>query len=148
MAFVRLEDLKGKAELTVFPDLYERRAPLLQEDNLIYLIGRAEQRGGRTQVVVEELHPLEEAPQLVELRLLLPLEEVDDRLLERLRAIFKESQGETPVLLHLNLGDSQELIKAGEEFAVRLSQRLMEELGKILGAEQIKLVRRRGKIAR
>jgi len=41
MAFVRLEDLRGKAELTVFPDVYERQASLLQEDNLIYIVGRA-----------------------------------------------------------------------------------------------------------
>ena len=145
MAFVRLEDLKGKAELTIFPDLYERQASLLQEDNLIYLIGRAEQRGGRTQVVVEELYPLEEAPHLVELRLLLPLEEVDDRLLERLRVIFKESRGETPVLLHLDLGGERELIKAGEEYSVHLSRRLMEELEEILGEGRIKLVRHRSR---
>ncbi|MCR4404369.1 MAG: DNA polymerase III subunit alpha [Candidatus Acetothermia bacterium] len=142
MAFVRLEDLKGKAELTVFPDLYERQASLLQEDNLIHLIGRAEQRGGQTQVVVEELYPLEEAESL-ELRLLLPLEEVDERLLERLRALLRASAGPTPVLLQLDLGDSQELIKAGEEFAVRLSRGLMEELRRLLGPGGIKLARRR-----
>lgn len=143
MAFVRLEDLKGKAELTVFPDLYERQTALLQEDNLIYLLGRAERRSGRIQVVVEELYPLEEAPRLVELQLFLPLKEVDDHLLERLRTIFKGSRGETPVLLHLDLGGSHELIKAGEEFAVRLSSRLLEELEGFLGAGQIKLIRRR-----
>ncbi|MFQ6116677.1 MAG: DNA polymerase III subunit alpha, partial [Candidatus Bipolaricaulia bacterium] len=145
MAFVRLEDLKGKAELTVFPDLYERRASLLQEDNLIYVAGRAERRGGRVQVVVEELRPLEEASELTELRLLLPLEEVDDRLLERLRATFQRSRGKTPVLLHLDLGSEHELIKAGEEYAVRLSPQLMEELQEVLGEGQIKLVRRRSR---
>lgn len=143
MAFVRLEDLKGKAELTVFSDLYERRASLLQEDNLIYAIGRAEQRGGQTQVVVEELYPLEEAARSIELRLLLPLEDVDEQLLERLRALLRSSAGPTPVLLQLDLGDSQELIKAGEEFAVRLSRGLMEQLREILGPEGIKLARRR-----
>jgi DNA polymerase-3 subunit alpha len=145
MAFVRLEDLKGKAELTVFPDIYERQASLLQEDNLIYVIGRAEQRSGRIQVVVEELYPVEEASKLVELRLLLPLAEVDDRLLGRLRAVFQGSRGETSVLLHLDLGGEQELIKAGEEYAVRLSRQLMEELKEILGEGRVKLVRRRSR---
>jgi len=145
MAFVRLEDLKGKAELTVFPDLYERRASLLQEDNLIYLAGRAERRSGRSGVVVEELHPLVEAPRLAELRLLLPLEEVDGHLLERLRDIFNESRGETPVLLHLDLGGKQELIKAGEEYSVQLSRQLMERLERILGKGRVKLVHHRSR---
>jgi len=96
-------------------------------------------------VVVEELHPLEEASKSVELRLLLPLEDVDDHLLERLRAVFQSSRGETPVLLHLDLGGEQELIKAGEEYAVRLSRRLMEELEEILGEGRVKLVRHRSR---
>ncbi len=143
MAFVRLEDLKGKAELTVFSELYERRASLLQEDNLIYVIGRAEERAGQTQVVAEEVYPLEEAGSLVELHLLLPLDEVDEPLLERLREALRRSRGPTGVLLQLAMGDSQELVKAGEEFSVRLSRGLLRELEGILGRERLKLVSRR-----
>ncbi|HIC96127.1 TPA: DNA polymerase III subunit alpha, partial [Candidatus Bipolaricaulota bacterium] len=163
MAFVRLEDLKGKAELTVFPDLYERRASLLQEDNLIYLLGRTEHRQGqggqvgsgrdqdqvRVQVVVEELYPLEEAARMLELRLLLPLEEVDEPFLERLRALLRASPGETPVILHVkvssdrpDLGGTQELIKVGEEFSVRLTSRLLEGLEGLLGRSRVNLVHR------
>jgi DNA polymerase-3 subunit alpha len=150
MAFVRLEDLKGKAELTVFSDLYERRASLIQEDNLVYVIGRAEERAGQTQVVVEEIYPLEEAGALVELHLLLPLDEVDEPLLERLREVLRRSPGRTGVFLQLQLisGEessqplSQELIKAGKEFSVRLSKGLLQELEGLLGQERLKLVRR------
>lgn len=163
MAFVRLEDLKGKAELTVFPDLYERRASLLQEDNLIYLLGRTEHRQGqggqvgsgrdqdrvRVQVVVEELYPLEEAARMLELRLLLPLEEVDESFLERLRALLRASPGETPVILHVkvssdrpDLEGTQELIKVGEEFSVRLTSRLLEGLEGLLGRSRVNLVHR------
>lgn len=143
MAILTLEDLTGKVEVVVFPELYAKRAELLREERLIYLVGRTDRRGGRTQVVAEEVYPLEEAPRLVELHLRLPLREVDDRLLERLKALLREHHDGTPVYLHLDLGlgKASELVQAGEEYSVRLGRPLMEGLEELLGRERIKLVR-------
>lgn len=156
MAFVKLEDLKGKVDVTVFPDLYEQRSELLREDKLIFLIGKAERRSGRIQVVADEIHPLEEADRLVELHLLLPVELVDNHLVDKLRQIFESHQGETPVFLHVeggardaistyglpSRGSKKELIKVGRRYSVRLSRQMMEEMKGILGEGGVKLRRR------
>ncbi len=139
MAFLKLEDLKGKAEVTVFPDLFERKAELLHEDSLIYLFGRVERRGGRTQVIAEEILPLEEAASRHELHLLLPLDG-DEALIERLRELLQKHRGRTPLYLHLEADGMQELIEVGEEFFVRLNPELLRELEGLLGEERIKLI--------
>ena len=53
MAFVRLEDLEGAVEVTVFPRVYAETKDLWVADNLILLRGKVEQRDERMQVLAE-----------------------------------------------------------------------------------------------
>lgn len=67
MAFVRLEDLQGSVDVTVFPQLYRDQRELWDLDRVVIVRGRVDVRNGRVSVVadtvsnyVEGLHVIED----------------------------------------------------------------------------------------
>ena len=54
-AAVRIEDLSGNAELTLWPEQYERLAALLFEGNIVLAKANVRQRGDRLTVAVDDL---------------------------------------------------------------------------------------------
>lgn len=62
MAFINLEDMVGNVEVVVFPRDYERFAPLLEEDNKVFIKGRVsveEEKDGK--LLCEQIVSFEEA---------------------------------------------------------------------------------------
>jgi len=54
MIFMKLEDLTGKAEVTVFPNLLERVPNALQEGKVILVAGRVQDRNGELQILADD----------------------------------------------------------------------------------------------
>ncbi|MEO8084313.1 MAG: DNA polymerase III subunit alpha, partial [Ardenticatenales bacterium] len=57
MAFVKVEDLQGDIELTIFPKIFEATRDLWQTDHLVLIQGKVEVRGDRPQVLVDTAWP-------------------------------------------------------------------------------------------
>ena len=55
MAFVRLEDLHGSCEVTVFPKILEAAKALLEEGNVVLTRGKVEVRNDRASIVADEI---------------------------------------------------------------------------------------------
>ncbi|MGH2541751.1 MAG: OB-fold nucleic acid binding domain-containing protein, partial [Ardenticatenaceae bacterium] len=55
MAFARLEDLQGEAEVVIFPRTYEQARTLLVEDNILLVRGRVDARNDRMSVLADEV---------------------------------------------------------------------------------------------
>lgn len=53
MAFVRLEDLQGSVDVTVFPQLYREKRALWVLDKIVIVTGKVEVRNGRVSVVAD-----------------------------------------------------------------------------------------------
>ena len=58
MAFIMLEDLYDSVEVIVFPSIYERYRPLLEEDNLVVIRGRLSLREDEEPKIMNEVKPL------------------------------------------------------------------------------------------
>ena len=54
MIFMKLEDLSGKAEVTVFPNLLEKNPQALQEGKVILVAGRVQDRNGELQILADD----------------------------------------------------------------------------------------------
>ncbi|MCX8103501.1 MAG: DNA polymerase III subunit alpha [Candidatus Bipolaricaulota bacterium] len=145
MAFVRLEDLSGQVEVTVFPEPYEHAKQLLKEDQIIWVRGRAERRSERSngvQIVAEELLSLEEAERTVQLYLAVEPEHVTESFVRKLKDILSASPGASPVYVRL-LGDEPITVRLGA--GVGLTSTLLKELEAFLGdPERIQKVTRKG----
>jgi len=53
MLFLNLEDLTNKIEVIVFPDLIEENPTALQEDKIVFIEGRVDNRNGEKKIVAE-----------------------------------------------------------------------------------------------
>ena len=54
MLFMKLEDLTGRIEVVVFPNLLERNPVALQENKIIFVAGRVDDRGGELKIVADD----------------------------------------------------------------------------------------------
>jgi DNA polymerase-3 subunit alpha len=54
MLFIKLEDLTGKAEVVIFPNLLERNPAALQENKIIFVAGRVDDRNGEIKIVADD----------------------------------------------------------------------------------------------
>ena len=145
MAFVRLEDLSGQVEVTVFPESYEQAKRLLKEDQIVWLRGRVERRTERSngvQVIAEELLSLEEAERTVQLYLYLDPEQVTESFVHRLKESLGASPGASPVYVRLS-GDEPMTVRLG--MSVGLTKTLLTQLEALVGdATKIQRVTRKG----
>ncbi len=145
MAFVRLEDLSGQVEVTVFPEPYEQAKRLLREDQIIWLRGRAERRSERSngvQVIAEELLSLEEAERTVQLYLSVDPEQVTESFVQKLKESLSASPGASPVYVRV-LGDEPITVRLG--MGVGLTKTLLNQLEALVGDPgRIQRVMRKG----
>lgn len=145
MAFVRLEDLSGQVEVTLFSDVYEQAKRFLKEDQIVWVRGRAERRAERAngvQFVAIELLSLEEAERSVQLYLNLDPEQVTEPFLQKLKEILEASPGASSVYVHLR-GDEPMTVRLGVQ--VGLTKTLLKHLEALLGdPAKIQRITRRG----
>ncbi|MBI3460813.1 DNA polymerase III subunit alpha [Candidatus Acetothermia bacterium] len=143
MAFMRLEDLKGQIEVTIFPDPYERYKKHLLVDRAVLVKGRVESRNGKLQVIAEEIEPLEEAERMLQVHLKLEPTALSSENLSKLKEVFASHRGIAPVYIHVQ-GDETLTIKLGHEFCVQVSKSLRSGLESLVDRDCIRFVRSRG----
>ena len=54
MLFIKLEDLSGKMEVVIFPTLLEKNPRALQENKIIFVAGRVDDRNGEIKIVADD----------------------------------------------------------------------------------------------
>lgn len=129
MAFVKLEDLTGSVELVIFPDLYEKQSALLQEDNLLMVEGRTDQKEEEdVKIIVENIGLLSRDKKYFHL---VVNDHHDHDLLEHLRDTLVAENGETPVCLYFE--EAGKTLVLDEEFWVRDHPACRERLENLMG---------------
>lgn len=66
MAFVRLEDLQGTVDVTVFPQLFKEKRALWAADKIVIVFGKADVRNGRVSVVADAAQDYVEGQRVIE----------------------------------------------------------------------------------
>ncbi|HTV12692.1 MAG TPA: DNA polymerase III subunit alpha [Acidimicrobiales bacterium] len=130
MATFVLEDLESSIEVFVFPRTMTEVGYLLADDAVVCVRGRLDLRDEVPKLVCSEL----KRPQLTlsgadPLRVVLPVNAVDDTRVARLKELLKEHPGTSPV--HLHVGGK--VIRLPPEFNVYTTPGLLAELRVLLG---------------
>lgn len=115
MAFVCLEDLKGLADLVVFPKVYAEFREQLTEDRMIVVKGRVDTRNDRVNIIAQEVWSLSEwcVPRIRSCIIRFDSGEVDEMQLQALHHHFMANSGECQVYLDIRMQDQiQAVIKA------------------------------------
>jgi len=58
MLFMKLEDLSGRTEVVVFPNLLEKNPVALQENKIVFVAGRVDDRNGEIKIVADDVQEI------------------------------------------------------------------------------------------
>jgi DNA polymerase-3 subunit alpha len=141
MAFVKLEDFVGTAEMLVFSSTYERFGTLLEEDAVVVACGRANAREEQeTKLLCDQVLTLEDAIRTLGrgLHLAVDAERLSPNELARLRTLLVSNPGECEVRMRLH-GSERELEMRSRNTRVLPSRDLLESLRALLGDANVHL---------
>jgi len=140
MAFVTLDTLEGPCEITVFSDLFEKRAGLVVEDMIVMAPSRVSFRNDQAGLVASDLIPIEEAEELLTKAVHIRLQTLglDAALLEQLARIIGERPGKCDVFLHCVTPEHADItVHATSACRVAPSPELRERVESLLGEDAV-----------
>ncbi len=147
MAICQFEDQSGQIEGVLFPDIFDAASDLLQEDAVVRVSARVDNRNDRVQLVVSKVSRMStEKPVPVrfrEIHLYLvasPDIEQDIRTMHRIRELFDEFPGDDRVILHVSTGGRKSLMSAG--LGVDWCDDVASALSDMVGAESFQISER------
>ncbi len=136
MGFVTLEDLKGMADVIVFPELYLKAIQYIKSDQPLFIIGTLDIDEERAKIIAREIFPISEAPAKLTktVHFKLAASETDEKQLQNLKNILGRFKGECKVFLHLTIPDrSETVMELPADFCVAPSLQLVSTVEKIFG---------------
>jgi len=95
MAVFTLEDLQGQIEVVLFPDTLSELAPLLVEDTVVFVKGKADYRRERPNIIASEMIPIDKAREKLAkgVRIRLDAKEVTKEMVCQIRSICQYHKG-------------------------------------------------------
>jgi DNA polymerase-3 subunit alpha len=144
MAKLRLEDLTGAGNATVFARTYAEVKDLLEEDAILFVKGRAETGGDEPGLLVDEILPVAQVIEQAVAGLVLRLEANEaqnETQLTRLQDLLSSHQGRKMLLLNVPGDQGRVLIRAGKQFGLQVSERLLDDLADFLRPAALSFVR-------
>lgn len=137
MAVIELEDLTGRIEGVVFPDLFREVSNLLFQEIPLKVEGILEKdEEGRPRIRIQSIKSInedlsEQEPKKVRLKIKLKALSLKD--LETLKSTFLRHQGPCEVLLHLIDGEREVVVRLSDPLRVKASENLRADLERLLG---------------
>jgi DNA polymerase-3 subunit alpha len=136
MANIHVEDLSGSVMVVIFPDLFNRIAPLLKSEDPLLISGTVETGDNSAKILAQDIVTLDSVRQerikAVELRL--DYNKVSKDLLEDLRDIVFRYPGEAALCFKIDLPDDKKvLISAHSRFKVLPSHELISDIEARIG---------------
>ncbi|MCM1499518.1 MAG: DNA polymerase III subunit alpha [Clostridium sp.] len=129
MAFITLEDLVGLVEVVVFPKKYDQYRQYLEQDNKIFVYGRASISENEGKLLLEKVVPFDEVPK----QLYLQCDSRED-FADKQQAIYQmidNYPGDSEVIVMLK---EERLMKAlGAQFKAAATKELLREMRRLLG---------------
>ena len=146
MAVVDLEDLTGRIELVLFPDVYEASSAALEPDAIVEVAAKVERRNDQLQLVGErvstEITVIE--PVVERRRIVLNLPQSRDywqdvEILQRLDALFGDHEGSDRVEFELDV-DGERIRIVNHKHLVEWTDLLAQEVERSIGPERIRVI--------
>jgi DNA polymerase-3 subunit alpha len=142
-ASAQLEDLRGAAELLVFPQAYQQLQGVLKPDAALLIKGRVRhEENQKTRVVVSEARPLDAAVNgaKAQLRIRINLESARAGLVDELSRLLAAHPGDSPVLFELTRpGDFLVRLQPRVSRVVKADDELLKRLYELCGKDAVQL---------
>jgi len=140
MAFVSFEDMAGQIEVIVFPDLFKKRAELIQTDKPLVIKGLVERSEEGAKIIGEEIYYLSDfmKEQGICVHLNIPSEILTDAKMDKLKALLTRFAGESRGYLHvINKSESDTVMELKNGFNLADSDALMSHINSLFQKEVV-----------
>ncbi len=147
MMFATLDDVEGQVEMLVFKADQAESAAVIEPDAIVLVRGRLDHKDrGETKLVVqeaqrfepdgEEIARAEKVPAVPAgpFELTIDAASLSPELVSELKAVFEHHRGDADVHLVVKTSDGARQLRFGDDFRVRPSTHLRNELDQVLGA--------------
>jgi DNA polymerase-3 subunit alpha len=133
MAFMRLDDVTGGAEVVVFNSVYAQTRELCSSDQVLIVKGRIDHKEGESKLLAMELKAFESVPERREVRLRVDARKAPSGLVSELAALVRDFPGDSPVLLDVETSDGARQLQLGPAYKVKPSGDFFAEAKALLG---------------
>ncbi|HJR26726.1 MAG TPA: DNA polymerase III subunit alpha [Acidimicrobiales bacterium] len=135
MAVFTLEDLQSAAEVMVFPKTMTDHGHKLADDAVVVLRARIDGREDQPKLVAMEVEPFEPTGgDAYPLRVKVASSALSESVIDDLKRLLAEHQGDSPVFLHLG---ERQVLRLPEAWTVSVGPALLAELRVLLGPAAI-----------
>jgi DNA polymerase-3 subunit alpha len=133
MAFMRLDDVTGGAEVVVFNSVYAQARELCSSDQILIVKGRIDHKEGESKLLAMELNPFEAVPERREVRLRVDARKAPAGIVSELAALVRDFPGDSPVLLDVETSEGARQLQLGPAYKVQPSGDFFAEAKALLG---------------
>ena len=136
MALIVAEDKKGFAEVTLFPDVFARCAPLLNDDRPLLITGETEVGENQVKIICQDIVSLETVKQKAIKSILIPVskERLSHSSLMKLRDLIFRHPGECQLKFRINIDkDNSTTVIAHNRYNVMPEENLLQEMSSLVG---------------
>ena len=140
MAILKLEDLEGGVEVLVFPRAYQKVYRYLQPSTVVLVRGLLNLKEDTPKIIANDLAPFDAIYKSIT-GININLSGIRENIFESLKELLAASHGNTPIYLHLDTPTKARThIVVGENLYVSPSEKLIQDIGSLLGEERLSLV--------
>ena len=146
MAVVDLEDLTGRIELVLFPEIYEASSTLLEPDAIVEVGARIDRRNEQLQLVAERVSAEISIaqPELARRRIVLMLPQSRDywqdvEIIQRLDALFDDHDGPDQIEFELDV-DGERIRIVDRKHTVEWTDLLAQEVEQSIGDQRVRVI--------
>ena len=144
IAFLMVEDLHSSIEVAVFSKEFDKFAPLIEVDNVVYITGKYTKRERGNSLIVNNMERIENLREKFQDKLRLKLniqtEQITSNDLTQMETLFELNKGTTMVKLNVVSNEANGPIKMNlRNFVVEPTDELLSGLREVLGEESVEL---------
>ncbi len=143
MAVFVLEDLQGQIEVVLFPETLSEFAPLLVEDTVVFVRGKADYRRERANIIASELIPLEKAREKLARGVCIRLDsrDVTKEKVMQIRSICQSHRGSRPFSVVITTDKGRVYATADRSLCVNPDIEFCRKMKQVVGDGNFALAR-------
>ena len=136
MAIIKIEDMEGEVESVIFPSTYLNVAEILDEGQVVMLIGRVGFRDDSPNIIASDIKKIDEVYKSIK-SIKVDLTGFKESNFNDLRKKLSRFPGKTPVYLNLDTNSYKSVqIMVGEDLFVDPNEVLMNEIKEVVGGDR------------
>ena len=143
MAVFTLEDLQGRVEVVVFPEVLNRYSDILLPDKVVFVKGKADYRRETPNIIAEEVVALENVREKLaaKVRLKLDARDVTKEKVTMIKSICQHNRGKSPVYVVVQTDKGRVHTAADKSLSVNPDPDFCRKMKQLLGEENFQLAR-------